>query len=1206
MRRALAAAVAVLAAACAARQSPATSNPQPTTSLVPVRAERAIDSLIEGFDRDAAMGHVEFMSRFWRLAGNDGFDQSIDRIQQRLLASGFADDRRGTPRARFGEPTARVHAYPNPGHGWDHAEGTLAIVKADGTETPVLSKAQHRLALCINSFSTPPGGRVLDLVDVGSGAKAEDFAGRDLTNAIVLGDASPSALWRHAMPLGAAGVVSTALPDYIVPVPPGAPVPPRDEWDILQWSSIPYDAERRGFCFKASPRAAATLRRTLAAGDTRARVTIDSSFTERDARMLIAEIPGTVEPDERIVIAAHVQEPGANDNASGSATLAELAVAMRAAIRDGSMPAPARTLTFLWIDEISGSRQWLKDFPEQAKQVRWMFSLDMTGEDLSKTGGSFLVERWPDPGAVYDREWDPHSEWGRGNVDPKALKGDLINDLHLAIARRVGNRTGWIVRSNPYEGGSDHTVFGSQGIPSLLDWHFTDRYYHTNFDTPDKVSPDEMRNVAAAVGATAWLMASSTEAEADAVARLVETAGRARIARERAETAEDRDAAVAAWIKWYEEAVASASRLAVTPAPRQAPSARVTREAVILAEDRRASGAGDYALLLAAAAHRDPALRALGVRALGRLESHQSFPRAAGVLLDALADRDPRVRRTAAYALAQLASSRDDAGRSTVRTALLTSLATEKEDVVAAALMESTARLADESSAAGVEEAILARAGEPGAGGITSALEVLSRRAGDQARLGERARDWLRDAAVEESASPESRRAAVLALTASRAIDATLASELFASDDWQLRRLALLAQPEQFVMRALEDVDSHVRHEAVRIYGRRFMKTPGCAPILAAVGDPDAHVALEAIDALAGCHERAAADLIAPLAAVPGGTNWHRASHAIVSLAQVDPARARDLLPRHLADTAWPVRMYAARAATILQDDVSLVALTGDQHPNVREAAILGLRDRAARAVAVGFPPSRQAERRERLQRAVAAALLPGDDVRDPQLIRTAAGAVAETSNPAALAPVLLEALAAIDAEGAETTIDARVAIVEALKAAAPEMDIPDPPPARAFETPSVEELRSLPVRARIEMARGGAFEIEFLPEEAPAAVARFARLARAGYYDGLTFHRVVPNFVVQGGSPWANEHAGAPRFQRDELGFARHARGAVGISTRGRDTGDAQIFIDLVDLPRLNHEYTVFARVVSAGTSGMGTVDGILEADVIRRVTIR
>ena len=552
--------LALLAASCA----PATVNRTPPAEPVPARAERAIDAMLKGFDRDAAMGHVQFMSRFWRLAGNDGYDQSIDRIYERLIASGFAMDMRGV-RGAPGAPLAhaRVHSYPNDNQGWDHTVGTVAIVNADGTETPVLSRDRERLALCINSFSTPAGGIVLNVVDVGRGDRAADYEGKDVKGALVLGDADSGRLWREATNRGAAGVVSTALPSYIHPSPPGTPDPPRDEWDILQWSSIPYDKAKASFGFKSSPRAAAAMRKRLAAGALRARVTIASSFTGRPARMVIGELPGSSRPEERIVIAAHVQEPGANDNASGTATLLEMAVALQQAIARGELPRPARTITFLWLDEIAGSRRWIKDHPEQAKQVMWMFSLDMTGEDISKTGGSFLVERWPDPGAVYDRAWDPHSEWGRSEIDPKTLKGDIINDLHLAIARRVGSRTGWVVRSNPYEGGSDHTVFGSQGVPSLLDWHFTDRYYHTNFDTPDKVSPSEMRNAAAAVGATAWFMASANAAEAGEVAELVGRAGRARLDRERRETAKDRDAAIAAWTKWYEEAVASAKRLTV-------------------------------------------------------------------------------------------------------------------------------------------------------------------------------------------------------------------------------------------------------------------------------------------------------------------------------------------------------------------------------------------------------------------------------------------------------------------------------------------------------------------------------------------------------------------------------------------------------------------------------------------------------------------
>jgi cyclophilin family peptidyl-prolyl cis-trans isomerase len=113
-------------------------------------------------------------------------------------------------------------------------------------------------------------------------------------------------------------------------------------------------------------------------------------------------------------------------------------------------------------------------------------------------------------------------------------------------------------------------------------------------------------------------------------------------------------------------------------------------------------------------------------------------------------------------------------------------------------------------------------------------------------------------------------------------------------------------------------------------------------------------------------------------------------------------------------------------------------------------------------------------------------------------------------------------------------------------------------------------------------MLGGGRIELKLLAFEAPTNTARFARLARAGYFDGLTFHRIAPGFVIQGGSPGANEYVGDGPFTRDELISGSHRRATVGVSTRGRDTGDGQIFVNLVDNPRLDHNYTIFAQVVS------------------------
>ena len=193
--------------------------------------------------------------------------------------------------------------------------------------------------------------------------------------------------------------------------------------------------------------------------------------------------------------------------------------------------APPAAPTFLFLNEMGGSRRWHAGPRRSAKRVRYMMSMDMTGEDVKKTGGTFLVERWPDPGAVFERRWDLHSEWGRGNIRADSLKGDLLNDMHLAVCERVARKTGWVVKSNPYEGGSDHTVFGSSGVPSLLDWHFTDRYYHTNFDTSDKTSPAEMRNVGVCAAATAWLLGSADAALSFSVAELVANAGKGARAR---------------------------------------------------------------------------------------------------------------------------------------------------------------------------------------------------------------------------------------------------------------------------------------------------------------------------------------------------------------------------------------------------------------------------------------------------------------------------------------------------------------------------------------------------------------------------------------------------------------------------------------------------------------------------------------------------
>jgi hypothetical protein len=532
---------------------------------LPASGERAYRAIATRFSRDAALEVVSFMDQYWRLAGNPGFNASIDHIRDRLIAAGFS-----TGGDAGASAMVRVDEFQSGARGWDYRTGTLAF--DDGPEPPLLSRERDRVSLAINSFSTPAQGMRTKLVDVGAGSAA-DYEGKDLKGAVVLGDAPIGRLWQDAVKRrGAAGVVSTEIASYIQPSNGSALT--QEQQDVLQWGGIPYDADARAFGFKASRRAAERMRRRLKAGPVTVRVNVDASFYDGPNRSLVAEIRGRSRPDERIVMVAHVQEPGANDNGSGCATLYALAAALEEAIRSGALPRPERTLTFMWVDEIRGSRQWLAARPNEARGVQYMLAMDMTGEDTRKTGGSFLIEKQADPSAVWPRPSDPHTEWGGGGVRSESLKGSLLNDLHLAVCWRRASDTGWSVRTNPYEGGSDHTVFAAAGVPSLLNWHFTDRYYHTNQDRPDKVSAPEMQNVGIAVATTAWILASADEQDALTVADVVAAAAEHRLGLERTQgsaivaraadraVAEDVERQVsAAWVKWYAEALDSVVRL---------------------------------------------------------------------------------------------------------------------------------------------------------------------------------------------------------------------------------------------------------------------------------------------------------------------------------------------------------------------------------------------------------------------------------------------------------------------------------------------------------------------------------------------------------------------------------------------------------------------------------------------------------------------
>jgi cyclophilin family peptidyl-prolyl cis-trans isomerase len=178
---------------------------------------------------------------------------------------------------------------------------------------------------------------------------------------------------------------------------------------------------------------------------------------------------------------------------------------------------------------------------------------------------------------------------------------------------------------------------------------------------------------------------------------------------------------------------------------------------------------------------------------------------------------------------------------------------------------------------------------------------------------------------------------------------------------------------------------------------------------------------------------------------------------------------------------------------------------------------------------------------------------------------------------------------------------DVRVALLEA--AGRDTITDDKPPVGRIDLLPRAVALAlGADIRLRVTMSPasgGGSFVVRLRGDVAPLMASRILALARAGYYDNLTWQRVEHDFVIQGGSPGANEYVGLAEYMRDELGTIPHPRGTVGMSTRGHDTGDAQWFINLRDNARLMRDYTVFGEVVS----GIDVVDGVLEGDSIASI---
>lgn len=663
---------------------------------------------------------------------------------------------------------------------------------------------------------------------------------------------------------------------------------------------------------------------------------------------------------------------------------------------------------------------------------------------------------------------------------------------------------------------------------------------------------------------------------------------------------------------------------------------------IVALEDARPTGGAAIDSLISATEDESELVRRAAFRALGRLEQ----PGLVGRIEPGLVDPSPAVRRAAAHAVAQAHHTEDGAAPGAVDL-LVSALAQEADPAVRGTLARSLGRLAGEGSvrAPVVDEVVQATRGAAGDAplptllGAALGLESIAR-AQPGASLGPVAEARLEELmrySADDDLSVDAARVRVLAVSALGTSGAlTLAHIEQALTDTHpsvsataLRYLGSLSdtQAAEVAVRATSGPSVPAQMEALRFLTSLPRSASVCEPLLDQARAPasDAsearplRVRLAAIDGLAapcsGAAEQRAilSEVGADLPAA--GRGWQAAAHALSALAAIDRPGASALLPAHVEHTNPFVRAWAARSAATLSDRGALQALADDADPNVRTAALGALFALDGHLVD------------DRL----VAALTSSDD---PQLLMTAADLLGGTDRGEVAAAAALDAFDRISAAERETWRDPRVALLTLVDEVGSADDVerltpyladydpvvagevariigvhsgnaatPAPNPLPRQPLPSPDELRAMAsATVVLHMQDLGEIHIALHPYEATTNSYRFYRLAREGYFDGLTFHRWARNFVIQGGSPNANEYQGDGPFTRDEVGHTPHWRGTVGISTRGHDTGDGQIFVNLIDNVRLDHTYTIIGTVIR----GMDVVDEVLEGSVIERAEVR
>ncbi len=478
----------------------------------PFLADSVAHALADELSGEAALRNLEAFSRQHRMRGSAGYRNAATHIVETLHGYGISDARI----TRFPADGVRFYGTQKSRPPWDAEFAELwEMRERDGTwvrEHRLASWEAMPLSLAQDSES---GEATADLVDVGAGTADADYAGKEVRGRIVLASSQPGEVARLAVERhGAVGIVSYAQNQ-------------RTAWwgeneNLVRWGHLGTFAAKPTFAFMVSLKQAREFQRRLNGGERiRLSATVRAGKHPGSYEIVEATISGAdpVLKREEIVFTCHLDHPrpGANDNASGAATILEVARTLQKLIREGRIPPPARTLRFVWPPEIEGTLALLNGRPELPPRIKATIHMDMVGGD-PETKAIFHVTRGPAslPSFVNDVA-EAFGEF----VNRQTASFASGHGSDLPLHSPEGGKEAALADLAEYTGGSDHDVYceGSFRIPTIYLNDWPDRYIHTNHDVAGNIDPTKLKRASFIGAACGYFLSRVGATDATALVR---------------------------------------------------------------------------------------------------------------------------------------------------------------------------------------------------------------------------------------------------------------------------------------------------------------------------------------------------------------------------------------------------------------------------------------------------------------------------------------------------------------------------------------------------------------------------------------------------------------------------------------------------------------------------------------------------------------